>query len=214
MRAAVGTSTVHTFDKSYEAAKLYEDELDKYFGQAYELQKATRLEERRGIDRLFRHRASGVCYSVEYKTDHKAHETGNVFVETMSVDTADKLGWAFTSTAQVLVYFVPQHETALRADMLTIKRKLCEWNIYPEAPAWNKSRSGELYRTLGRLVPLEVFRAVCVGEHDVAEPLDALGLGQEHRRIGLGICIHRLPTELCQLCNGAVRRLIEESANQ
>lgn len=210
MRAAVGTSTVHTFDKSYEAAKLYDAELDKHFGQAYDLTKASRAEERRGIDRFFCHRQTGVSYSVEYKTDHKAHESGNVFIETMSVDTAGKRGWAYTSTAQVLVYFIPQREAALRADMLTVKRRLSEWAVYPERPAWNKSRSGELYRTLGLLVPLEVFRAACVGEHDVAEPLDAL---VEYRRLGLGVCIHELPSEICKVCNGTVRQLIEEDGN-
>jgi hypothetical protein len=206
VRVAARKPQVHTFDKSFEDARLYEAELDKFFGQSYEITKATRAEERKGIDRFFRHLASKVAYSVEYKTDHKTAETGNVFVEAMSVDTAGKLGWAYTSCAQVLVYFVPQLETAFRADMTAVKRALDNWSVYPERPAWNRSRSGEYYRTLGYLVPLGVFRKVCLMEHDVARPLDASGFG------GVAACRHDLPAEICKLCNGTVRRLIGGAA--
>lgn len=195
--------TLHTFDKSLKSAKLYEAELDKHFGQTFQITPAGHEQERLGIDRFFEHRHTGVRYSVEYKTDHKTPETGNVFIETMSVDTHGKRGWAYTSTAQVLVYFIPGYEYALRADMTAIKNNLVEWTVYPRAPAWNRGRGGEYYKTLGRLVPLGEFRRVCVDIHDVAQPLDASGFG------GLDICIHDMPPEVCKLCNGTVRRLIE-----
>lgn len=197
---------IHTFDKSLKAAKLYESELDKHFVQSFNINPATLEQERLGIDRFFEHRASRVCYSVEYKTDHKTPETGNVFIETMSVDTAGKLGWAYTSLAQVLVYFVPEHEYAMRADMTAVKRMLPEWQAYREAAAWNRSRSGDYYRTVGKLVPLEEFRRVCVDIHDVAAPLDASGFG------GVPICQHDVPPEVCKSCNGTVKRMIERMA--
>lgn len=205
----LNTPTMHSFDKSFQTSKVYEAELDKHFGQAYEITDATRNEERSGIDRFFAHRISGVRYSVEYKTDHVTPRTGNVFVETTSVDTAGKLGWAYTSMAQVLIYYIPEHEYALRADMTTIKRQLPAWTTYPEAPAWNKSRSGETYRTLGRLVPLEEFRLACVQVHEVAAPLDVMN---DWREYGMAECLHELPREVCCICNGTVARLIRESA--
>lgn len=197
---------VHTFDKSFKSAKLYEAELDKHFGQTFRITPASPEQERLGIDRFFEHHHSGVRYSVEYKTDHKTPETGNVFIETMSVDTHGKRGWAYTSTAQVLIYFIPGHEYALRADMTAIKNRLVEWAVYPQASAWNRGRGGEYYKTLGRLVPLEEFRRVCVGIHDVAEPLDASGFG------GLDICIHDVPPQICACCSGYARGLIERMA--
>lgn len=190
--------TVHAFDKSFQAAKVYEAELDKHFVPAYDITPATYEQERLGIDRFFAHRSTGVCYSVEYKTDHKTHETGNVFVETMSVDTAGKRGWAYTSTAQVLVYFVPQEEYALRADMTEIKRRLPEWSGYRQAEAMNRGRSGDYYRTLGLLVPVRVFGDACVAVHDVASPLD----GPEEPLEELTICIHDAPAGKCYFCSG------------
>jgi hypothetical protein len=196
---------IHTFDKSFEANHLYESELDKYFGVAYHITKATREEERKGIDRYFEHVNTGVCYSVEYKTDHKAAETGNVFIETKSVDTANKAGWAYTSLAQVLIYFVPAFERAYRTDMTAIKRILSTWSSYPEGRAWNAGRNGEVYRTWGRLVPLDVFRGVCLQEHDVAAPLD-------EPTKSLVMCIHDVPQTVCKVCNGEVKRMIARSA--
>lgn len=190
--------SMHTFDKSFEKARLYEAELDKFFDGAYRLEHATMEQERSGIDRIFENRRSRVRYSVEYKTDHQAHETGNVFIETMSVDSADKKGWAFTSVSQVLVYFIPKLEYAMRADMLDVKRRLPEWiHRYREVPATNKSRGGEFYRTLGRLVPVDVFRECCLEIHDVAAPLDAAYQGFSP---GIPFCIHDIPVETCGCC--------------
>lgn len=194
--------TVHTFNKSFKESKMYEAELDKAFGQAYIIEQATREQERFGIDRVYEHRLSRVRYSVEYKTDHKTPETGNVFIETTSVDSAGKRGWAFTSTCQVLIYFIPGFEYALRADMMDIKRRLPEWiERFAEAPAMNKDRSGKYYRTLGQLVPLSVFRESCVDVHDVAFPLDALEPGFTP---GIPFCIHEIPVETCYCCGNAV----------
>lgn len=196
--------TVHAFDKSFESNKHFEAELDKHFLPAYDIEPATREQERLGIDRFFEHRTTGVCYSVEYKTDHKTHETGNVFIETMSVDTAGRRGWAFTSTAQVLVYFIPGEEYAMRADMTEVKRGLPEWSGYPEAQAMNRGRSGDYYRTLGLLVPVDVFGRVCEAIHDVSAPLDA----PENPLEEVTICKHEVPTGACKVCNGYVKRLI------
>ncbi len=196
--------TIHTFDKSHEKAKLYEVELDKYFEQAYRITPATREQERAGVDRFFEHLVTGVQYSVEYKTDHETPRTGNVFVETMSMETTQKLGWAYTSLAQVLVYFVPGQEYALRADMTAIKRCMSKWSVYREATAWNRSRSGEYYRTLGRLVPVGEFRGACVQVHDVATPLDA----SDDFTGALTICKHDMPPRVCKVCNGTARALI------
>ncbi len=201
---------VHAFDKSFKAAKLYEAELDKHFGQFFDITAASREQERLGIDRFFEHRRSGMRYSVEYKTDHATPETGNVFIETMSVDTAGKRGWAYTSTAQVLAYYVPEDGYVMRADMTAIKRAMPGWSgrSYREATAWNRGGNGESYRTLGRLVPVEEFRRVCSGIGDVTR----LPGGEEWEPWGIRQCIHDLPRDICKVCNGTVKRMIGEAS--
>jgi len=44
-------------------------------------------------------------YTVEYKTVLPV--TGNAFIETIPVDMSEKAGWAFTSQADMLLYFDP-----------------------------------------------------------------------------------------------------------
>jgi hypothetical protein len=175
---------LHDFTRSFETNKAYEAELDKHFAVEFDITPATRRQERAGIDRFFVHKGSGVRWSVEYKTDHMTATTGNVFVETVSVDTDGKPGWALTSLAQLLVYYVPPKEYALLADMGAVKRSLADWERFRRAEVDNGS-----YRTVGLLVPLEAFRAACYEVQTVLAPVDETSLEEwweaEFRRAGL-----------------------------
>jgi len=97
----------YTFDTQKARGDAGESFLDQVFAADYEVRPATRAEQRRGIDRIFTHRQTGRRLTVEYKTDYKAAHTGNAFVETVSVDTAGKAGWAYSSAADYLIYYVP-----------------------------------------------------------------------------------------------------------
>ncbi len=61
---------------------------------------------------------------MEYKADATAARTGRMFLEIMSVDTADKPGWALTSLAQLLVYYVPLLDYANIYNMYSLKALL------------------------------------------------------------------------------------------
>jgi hypothetical protein len=198
---------MHNFDDSFEGVKPYEAELDKYFSTAYEIQPASREQERSGVDRIFTHKASGLRYSVEYKVDMHTATTGNVFIETTSVDSEDKCGWALTSTAQILMYFIPQWGKVLRCNMLDVKRSLADWECYPLQRVPNESRTGERYNTLGRLVKLDAFESICVGSHNTGFTLDAGASSQ-----GQDTCIHDVSVSACKVCNGTVRRMIVEAS--
>lgn len=144
-----------------DLSRLRDSEIDKHFSDKWGIEPVGRLFERIGVDRIWTHKMTGRRWSVEYKHDTLAHKTGNVFVETTSVDTADVKGWAYTSCAQVLVYYVVSGEYAFVIRMAEIERRLAVWEQFYEtksASTLNKG-TGKTYKTYGVCVPLLIFRA-------------------------------------------------------
>lgn len=162
-----------------ELSRLRDSEIDKHFSDSWHIQKVGRDFERAGIDRIWTHKTSGRRWTVEYKHDTLAHKTGNVFVEVESVEGSAR-GWAYTSCARVVVYYVVGGEYAFVTRMDEIERKLPWWEAtFPKkhATTLNKGRS---YKTHGVLVPLMIYRAsadkVCPvfsGDEPTAEPSEA-----------------------------------------
>ena len=100
--------TTHDFRTQLADGAKGEVFLDGLFGEQYDINTATQAEQRQGIDRWFTNRQTGERKAVEYKTDHRAFDTGNAFVETISVDTNGKRGWDYTSRADILIYYLPE----------------------------------------------------------------------------------------------------------
>jgi hypothetical protein len=145
----------YTFDAQKARGDAGESFLDQVFTTDYEVQPATRAEQRRGIDRIFTRRRTGQRLAVEYKTDYKAAHTGNAFVETVSVDTVGKAGWAYSSAADYLIYYVPGDEVIYVIALEVLRRELPRWlQEYPLRAAQNEG-----YATHGVLVPLDEFEA-------------------------------------------------------
>jgi hypothetical protein len=143
----------YTFDAQKARGDAGESFLDQVFAADYEIRPATRTEQRQGIDRIFTRRQTGRRLAVEYKTDYKAAHTGNAFVETVSVDTAGKAGWAYSSHADYLIYYVPGDEVIYVIALEALRRELPRWvRAYPHRAAQNES-----YTTHGVLVPLHEF---------------------------------------------------------
>lgn len=143
----------YNFDAQKARGDAGEAFLDCWFADTYNIRPATREEQRRGIDRIFRHRQTAERLAVEYKTDYKAARTGNAFVETVSVDTAGKTGWAYSSEADYLIYYVPGDELIYVLTLETVRRELPRWvQEYPPRAARNEG-----YATHGVLVPLDEF---------------------------------------------------------
>ena len=121
---------VHKFDESLAFGQYMEQLLDDFFMRWFQIEEVTMDLQRLGIDRIFVKHATGERFSVEYKADQRASETGNVFIETVSVmkgETVEKLGWALTSTAQRLVYFIPGPNRVYILDMNDIRDMLPKW---------------------------------------------------------------------------------------
>lgn len=139
----------YDFDRQLAEGEAGEAFLDEFFRRrGHTVRPATREEQRQGIDR-FIITPAGREMKVEYKTDHVAARTGNAFVETVSVDTAGKMGWALTSQADYLVYFIPGQMIVV-LPLRSLRWALPGWmREYPVRTAANNG-----YTTHGLLVPL------------------------------------------------------------
>lgn len=140
---------MHSFAEKLAQGEAVERQLDAIFEQRYIVRLATRAQQRQGIDRLMADR-DGNQFAMEYKADWRAAETGNAFIETVSVDTAGKPGWARTSKADWLVYAIPPHGIAYGIPMSVVRAMVPEWAArYPTRPARNSA-----YSTHGICVPV------------------------------------------------------------
>lgn len=140
---------VHKWETTFTRGTHYEEELDSIFARWYEIEPVSQADQSAGIDRVFTS-PDGREFTIEYKSDSRAAETGNAFIETLSVSTTGRLGWAYTSRAQVLVYYVPELSIAYLVNMVDVKRSLTGWRgACREASAQNEG-----YEARGLLVPL------------------------------------------------------------
>ena len=139
----------HAFDVDLPVGKAGEKEIDAHFSKMFIIETVPLELDKLGIDRIWTDRLNGRKFSVEYKTCRKIHETGNFFVETISVDNKEKSGWAYTCLAQLIVYYSPSTGEMWLSDVVDIKRCLRDWVVsYPTSHAQNVG-----YRTYGVLVP-------------------------------------------------------------
>lgn len=148
----------YQFATQLEQGQAYEDVLDARFADLYIIVPATPQQQRQGIDRVFRPRKTPheVLY-VEYKADSTAARTGNAFVETVSVDTTGRQGWAISSQADWLFYLVPGACEALYIiRMADLRQRLPDWQRTCET----RRIPNEGYHTVGLLVPLDEFEAI------------------------------------------------------
>lgn len=141
----------YNFKDQLERGKRAEGFLDHYFARWYHVQSvALDTELRCGYDRLFVGKADGETRRVEYKADWTAAETGNAFIETISIYEQRKPGWIYTSQADVLVYYIPPKGEIHMLALPVLRLIFPSWKLrYKEAPAPN-----EQYKTYGVLVPL------------------------------------------------------------
>lgn len=145
----------YQFEEQFSNGKSGEYVLDEYFAGFYDIQSATREQERCGIDRIFTG-SSGKRFTVEYKTDTAAARTGNLFIETISVDTVPKLGWARTCSADYIILYIPGWQRAYIVKPTLIRARLPEWiRRYRLMPIDN----GE-YFTYGVPVPHQMVEAL------------------------------------------------------
>lgn len=156
-------SKTYSFVEQYEKGKKAEAILDSYFSQWYLIYQVSREFEKRGIDRLFARKVvsddpiTNEYINVEYKTDSKTQDTGNVFIETDSVMELGKKGWAWTTEADILVYYA-EPDTIYIVRPSAIRDKVKAWERdYGRRPVRNKN-----YHSVGIPVPESEFERICI----------------------------------------------------
>lgn len=147
-------STTYDFNTQLVRGQNAEKQLDLHFAEWFDITNATAAEQRRGIDRWYVGKRTGQRIAVEIKADFMAANTGNAFVETVSVD-GQKAGWAHTSCADWLLYFCPgfNGDQVYMVKFPLLREVLPRWvKRWPEKTVRNAG-----YVTKGLLVPLREF---------------------------------------------------------
>lgn len=149
--------SVYGFDTQLAQGEQYERVLDAFFaGLGARISPVSRDDQRRGIDRMWFDPVDGRTWTVEYKADSLAGRTGNAFIETISVDTEQRPGWAYSSQAALLVYLVTEPQTIYVISMARLRQQLPRWAAaYPTRQAANNG-----YNTHGLLVPLDELERI------------------------------------------------------
>lgn len=159
----MSTNVVHDFKVQVDDARAYEAAIDRVFSQWYDIEPVPLAINKIGIDRLWTSKTTRVRYSVEYKTDWKTSETGNAFIETVSVDENNKPGWGYTCSAQLIVYYVPQWSRAFLVPTIAVKNSIEGWRArFKEKAAQNQG-----YKTLGVPVPWSEFKRWVYDEEEM-----------------------------------------------
>jgi len=161
---------VHGFKEKLEEGEKFEAILDSYFETWYDIAAQKELQ-KLGIDRIFTSKSSQERYSVEYKSDSRAAKTENFFIETVSVDVAGKAGWALTSCAQLICFFIPPKNQVVIVEGYLIKKMLTQWKAsYPTKKALNPG-----YASRGILVPVKEVEKLGITFTIESNPLGEMG---------------------------------------
>ena len=118
----------YEFETQLSIGQQYEAELDAYFSNFFTVLDVPLAVQKLGIDRVHvRNRHPKRRTTVEYKTDIKAGDTGFFFIEILSNSKTGAAGWAWTSTAQEIVFYVPKFKRAGVVSTLSLRAKIYEW---------------------------------------------------------------------------------------
>lgn len=139
----------------FKRGKKVETFLDEYFRfYGWQVEPTTQHEERKlhlGDRRLTK---DGRTYLVEYKSGLQTYYTGNVFLETISVDTGHVPGWAYTCQADFIFYAALHNDEILVFRPGKLRSVIEELKLkFREVPTSNHQNKG--YNTHGVIVPLE-----------------------------------------------------------
>lgn len=123
-----------------------------------------------GIDAKMVHRASGTGFTVQIKTDAKSVETGNIFVELVSVageGGGNLPSWGWKCAADVLLIHVPHaspgQAIAYFVDHVRLRAVIPFWlTKFGVKRVRNRDYGLRGYDTLGIAVPLAMFCCACV----------------------------------------------------
>ena len=156
---------LHTFQESLGTGSLGETLLDTLYGRWWDIEAVAMDDQRRGLDRMFTR--SGESLAVEYKTDTQGAASGNIFLETVSSDRNGKPGWAYSTQADAVAYYL--HEDGGGRGLVfspsELRKALHGWvRRFRVVTATNPG-----YHSYGVLVPVKLAATMADGTFDLAE---------------------------------------------
>lgn len=145
----------HNFENSIVIGEKFEKLLDNYFSKYYTITEVSQEQQFAGIDRIFKN--SDRELKIEYKCDTVTITSGNLFIETFSNVESGRKGWAFTSQADWIFYYLIGMDKIVSMKPENIRTYLKEWiSKYRLQSVLNKDSTRQ-YHSRGILIPLEVF---------------------------------------------------------
>lgn len=124
--------------------------------RGYSLEEAPAELQYYGVDRICCSDVGGLpCYrSLEYKTDYRAAETGNLFIETQIRERNGDLtpGWLRKTVAQVLVFYLPQTRRIIFIEAIELRDWIFCFGKDLRQTKWIENKGG--YAGKGLLLPL------------------------------------------------------------
>jgi hypothetical protein len=140
----------YSFKHQLAIGQHFEDKLDKWFIKAKKYSAIYQVDlttQKMGIDR-FAIDQHGFKHSLEYKTDLKAHQTENLFLET---EVDGKPGWIHKCIANHVYIYIPPRGLLLHFNMGGIRSLLLDHSNQPEKVVYNEG-----FQAKGIIVPLKI----------------------------------------------------------
>lgn len=156
----------YDFNRQHSFGKDAEQFIYQAFQTRFNVIPAPGYLQQAGVDFTFTDRLTSTVFKVELKTDTRAHRTGNAFIETVSIDREGQQprpGWAFTSEADFLLYFVPYSmpRRIYRVALSDLREQISRWQAdYEERRIPNTDAARGNFNTVGILVPLDKLSAI------------------------------------------------------
>lgn len=177
------TTNSAKFTSALERGTRAETILDRFFSQRYTITPATHDEQVKGFDRHFgilRPSGQNDTFTVEYKLDQKAEQTGNFFPELWhtNIDGVHWGGWAFKSQADFLALYVPGDESlefgaCYWVAMPVFRSRLQDWakkyRLVTTPADAGKGKYGTPFTTIAPLVPLNELRRAATNVYAVGQ---------------------------------------------
>ena len=167
------TSRPHRFVASKARGVRAERWVDWYMGGGFVIAPVGDEGQRLGIDRIWLDRIHGGRWSVEYKLDERAGETGNYFLETASSVEERKPGWALSSVSQFILFISPTVSGGVLlalVEVRALREQVIRWReIHPTGVAKSTNQGCE-WHSEGLLVPMAEVPEQSTWEHRVSFP--------------------------------------------
>jgi hypothetical protein len=146
---------IYRFDKQLAIGEKYEEEQDAFYQKWFNISASTPKENRIGIDRHCGVKLFPLQFTLQYKGDDKATDTGNLFIEVISVDEKSVPGWAIRCAADYLSIYIPRENEFYWIHTPLLKAIVPFWAVKHSI---GKTENEE-YNTHGLLVPRETVEA-------------------------------------------------------